>query len=171
MNVIKEMTEWHAHPINPVGSRSVSAKMGFAQPYDVDAAGMRAAFQLRLIVEKLLWEEEHDCFITDRSASDNLAYSMMHCQEVGTLKGYRDLVQKTNDRYDVIFFLPIDSFIKLGGDPARKDDLEYHRYYEGILRGTFTASMPIVTVSARNCEERKDFVRQTMRDFKRRGLF
>ena len=39
-------------PVNPVGSRSVSAAMGFASPYDVDKAGKRSEFQRRLVTEK-----------------------------------------------------------------------------------------------------------------------
>src|SRR5271165_1540913 len=65
-------------PFNPVGSRSVALAMGFASPYDVDKAGKRAEFQLRLVTEKLAWEAAHDSFVSDRTTMDNLAYSMLH---------------------------------------------------------------------------------------------
>ena len=65
-------------PVNPVGSRSVSAAMGFASPYDVDRAGKRSEFQQRLLDEKLAWERDHEAFVTDRTTLDNLAYTTLH---------------------------------------------------------------------------------------------
>ena len=65
-------------PINPVGSRSVAAAMGFASPYDVDAAGKRAEFQKRLLTEKVAWEKGRESFVTDRTTMDNITYTVLH---------------------------------------------------------------------------------------------
>lgn len=38
-------------------------------------------------------------------------------------------------QYDIVVFCPISAFHTHSGDPARLDDLMYHRRYEWLLRG------------------------------------
>lgn len=124
-------------PLNPIGSRSVSKAMGYASPYDVDAAGQRAEFQRRLLANKVLWERTHDAFVTDRTPFDNLAYTIIHdvravdeCMLQSVLIGA--------ERYTHIVFCPVDQFCSLDGDGARVLDLTYQRLYEVVLGGLFT---------------------------------
>src|SRR5271156_759782 len=65
-------------PVNPIGSRSIALEMGFTNPYDVDKHGLRNVFQRKLFASKSQWEAECDDFLTDRTAFDNLAYTLVH---------------------------------------------------------------------------------------------
>ena len=119
---------------NPIGSRSVAADMGFANPYDVDAAGRRVEFQTRLVTEKRAWEDAHDSFITDRTTVDNLAYSALHMVEAID-SDYLKFCLDGLARYTHIFFCPSRVFCNPAGDPARVQDLTYHRLYDIMLEG------------------------------------
>lgn len=119
-------------PLNPVGSRSVAAEMGFASPYDVDKAGKRAEFQRRLLAAKLAWEAEHESFVTDRTTLDNLAYTLMH--DARAIDA--DMLTSARagfGRYTHVLFTPIASFCSPGNDPARVSDLIYAQLYEWTL--------------------------------------
>lgn len=128
------ISETYKIPINPVGSRSVSQAMGFASPYDVDKAGLRAVFQRRLLVEKTTWESDHESFVTDRTTLDNLAYTTLHDVKSITPDDIA-LCSHGMVRYTHIVWLPVDSFCNVGGDPARNDSVVYHQLYEAVLRG------------------------------------
>src|SRR4029079_2693859 len=65
-------------PMIQVGARTVAAEMGYASPYEVDAAGRRAEFQLRLLRSKINEELCTDSFVTDRSVADVLTYFALH---------------------------------------------------------------------------------------------
>lgn len=128
-NFLHEKYGW---PICPVGSRSVAAAMGFASPYDVDAAGKRAEFQRCLFEEKRDWENAHDDFITDRTHLDNLVYSSMHgAAATVDLNAYLMAMK----RYHVVFFCDVRQFQKTGDDPQRVHDKTYHLIYDCLLRG------------------------------------
>jgi len=121
-------------PMNPVGSRSVAAAMGFASPYDVDAAGRRAEFQRRLVTEKVAWEAEHDDFVTDRTTLDNIAYTVMH--DVHAID--QELLDAAIDgfcRYEYVIFCPMSAFWSIGDDPVRVVSRVYHRIYEAVVDG------------------------------------
>lgn len=123
-------------PINPVGSRSVSAAMGFASPYDVDAAGKRGEFQRRLQEEKIAWEMAHDSFVTDRTTLDELVYTMFH--DVDTAAGeYYERALAHMARYDLVFFCPVRAFCKVDGDKARRDSMPYQVLFSDVLGGLF----------------------------------
>lgn len=135
--LVREMNKTLRLPVCPVGSRSVSSAMGYDSPYDVDAAGDRSAFQLRLLREKASWEKEHQSFITDRTHFDNLAYTAMHAAESLDMDFLNEIVE-SSWVYTHVFFLPADEstdFISLGADGARVDSLAYHRVYSVLLRG------------------------------------
>lgn len=123
-------------PLCPVGSRSVSKAMGFSSPYDVDAAGQRGAFQRRLQAEKEAWEKEHEAsgFVTDRTHLDQLAYVSLH--DIGTVDAalWRAHINACA-RYTHIFYCPVATFCQPAGDPARIQDLTYHRVYDTLLKG------------------------------------
>ena len=153
-------------PENPVGSRSVAAVMGFASPYDVDAAGKRAEFQRRLLAEKLAWEAEHDAFVTDRTTFDNLAYTILHDARAVDEDQLRAAARGVR-RLTHVFFCPLDAHQKTGDDPARVHDRAYHLVYEAILVGIFTRLTPsvaIVQLRTGDLEERKRVVRSLVED-------
>lgn len=126
-------------PICPVGSRSVASAMGFASPYDVDAAGQRAAFQEKLFLDKRAWEREHreTGFVTDRTHFDNLVYTMMHAPDAITEQRVLDVVD-AGVVYDLVFLCPSDrpdDFVDPGDDPARRTERGYHYVYGAAIRG------------------------------------
>lgn len=128
------VSERYGLPINPVGSRSVSAAMGFASPYDVDAAGKRGEFQRRLQEEKIAWEMAHDSFVTDRTTLDELVYTMFH--DVDTAAGeYHERAVAHMARYDLVFFCPARAFCKVDGDKARRDSMPYQVLFSDVLDG------------------------------------
>jgi hypothetical protein len=121
-------------PMTPVGSRSVSRAMGFASPYEVDAAGKRAEFQRRFLREKLAWEAEHDSFVTDRSTLDLIAYWSMH--DVASVEA-DDLAMAVLGvrRLTHLFYCPYDAFHDLKSDPARIQSHTYHRVFDVFAEG------------------------------------
>ena len=151
-------------PDNPVGSRSVAAAMGFASPYDVDAAGKRAEFQRRLLAEKLAWEAEHDAFVTDRTTFDNLAYTILHDARAVDEDQLRAAARGVR-RLTYVFFCPLDAHQKTGDDPARVHDRAYHLVYEAVLRGLFLQFAPsvfFVELASGDLEERLKTVREVL---------
>lgn len=133
------VAERYGLEMNPVGSRSVAAAMGFASPYDVDAAGQRGAFQRRLQLEKATWEDERASFVTDRTFLDEMAYTMMHDVSAVTA-AYYATAERGMARYTHVFVCPIDVFQKVGDDPHRKKDPTYHRLFECALDGLLQKS-------------------------------
>lgn len=151
--------------MNPVGSRSVAAAMGFASPYDVDAAGKRLAFQERLIEEKLAWELGKESFVTDRTPLDNLAYVMMHGGAGTVSVRYLEAFERNIVLYTHVFVCPIAAFQKMGDDPARKHEPEYHHLYEAALVGLLDAYVPVHKRFVVNVSEailRKKFVDEVL---------
>lgn len=120
--------------VNPVGARSVSQAMGFDTPYGVDAAGKRSEFQRRLLDEKMAWEASHEKFVTDRTTIDNLAYTAMHGVETID-KSFLDSVFESMKRYQCIVYCPVRAFCDPGGDPARVQDMTYHRLFDATIYG------------------------------------
>ena len=132
------LAQWVAEhlgiPMNPVGSRSVSQAMGFASPYDVNAAGKRGEFQRRLIAEKVAWEAAHESFVTDRTTFDNIAYTALH--DVHSIDA--ELMRAAEvgaDRYSLIVICPMRVFFNPGNDPARVKDRTYHELFEALVLG------------------------------------
>jgi len=132
--LLKHFSEALNLPINPIGSRSVAAELGFASPYDVDKAGQRAHFQQLLLMKKLRWEAATDAFVTDRTPFDNLTYAAFHDvhsidenQLSSSLLGMK--------RYTHVFLCPIGAVFNPGDDAARLKDRMYHILYESMLRG------------------------------------
>ncbi len=149
-------------PFNPVGSRSVSKAMGFETPYHVDQAGKRAEFQRRLLLEKTLWENEHEAFITDRSTMDNLAYTILHdCKSID--RELLDQAIKGVRRYTHIVFCPVSVFCNTGGDNNRLQSLVYHELCDVLIRALHVRydmkRTPIHIVYAKVKQERVDCVR------------
>jgi predicted ATPase len=123
-------------PINPIGSREIAAKMGFASPYDVDLVGRRAEFQRLLLAEKIAWENEHEAFVTDRTVVDNLTYTALH--DVASIDEATIHAVRTHfPRYTHRILCPMASFFDAAGDPARVKGRAYHEIFEGCLRGMF----------------------------------
>lgn len=149
-------------PLNPVGSRSVAAAMGFASPYDVDKAGKRAEFQQRLLREKMAWEAEHDAFVTDRTVADNLAYLVLH--DVRAVD--EDLIRVVRDgvrRYTNVFYCPFQTFCAPGGDPARVPDLGYQWAYDAALVGVLSRlGRSVVALHHVDLNVRKSVVNQVV---------
>lgn len=120
--------------INPVGSRTVSAAMGFKSPYDVDAFGKRAEFQKKLLEDKMSWETERDSFLTDRTHLDNLVYSVMHnCVQTVNVDFINSAIAYSK-LYTHIVFFPLDSFINVAEDSCRLNNIEYQKTYEFLLK-------------------------------------
>lgn len=135
VNELRKYLPWLEY--NPVGARSVAKEMGFASPYDVDAAGKRFEFQARLREAKIAWEAQHESFITDRTHLDNVVYLAMHAPNVFDLPGVVHVAVMANQamgRYTTVVLCPLYVFHEVGDDKARKDDAQYHRTYEAMLR-------------------------------------
>ena len=146
--LVQKMNEGLRLPVCPVGSRSVSAAMGFASPYDVDAAGERATFQRRLLREKASWETSHQDFITDRTHFDNLAYTAMHAPAALDMGFLTEVIQAAQ-AYTHVFFLPVEvpsDFISTASNNARIDNLTYHMVYSTLLRGLLERHCKRLTV-------------------------
>lgn len=145
-------------PVNPVGSRSVAAAMGFASPYDVDKVGRRAEFQRRLIAEKAAWEVKNDAFVTDRTTADHLAYQSLH--DVHSVTD--DIIESARDglrRYTHVFYCPFDAFCRPDHDPARVQDMAYHFVYDAVLVGLLSRlGATVIRVQPTDVASRKAFV-------------
>lgn len=126
-------------PLCPVGSREISREMGFETPYDVDKAGLRGEFQRQLLQRKRAWEAEHDTFVTDRTHSDNHAYTLAH--DPSTAGELRTEYAAANRRYTHVFFCPMGSFQDLADDPARHRDRLYHERFEANLMRVLPPSL------------------------------
>lgn len=122
-------------PMNPVGSRSVAREMGFESPYDVDRAGKREEFQRRLQREKMAWELAHESFVTDRSTLDELVYTSFHDVQTACSPTYFDAALSHMNRYDLVFYCPVDTFVNLDGDPSRLNELRYQQNFDRCLAG------------------------------------
>ncbi len=154
----KFIAERYSLPICPVGSRSVAKAMGFENPYDVDKAGKRLEFQLKLFHDKRAWENENPRFVTDRTHFDNLSYTAMHdCADKlpnWAFDAYVDAVKS----YDCVFLLPLCSFQNLGEDPARVDNPTYHLMFDMLLGGLLTTYVPHSLQILRDFKHRQDDV-------------
>jgi hypothetical protein len=127
--------------LNPVGSRSVSRAMGFASPYDVDAAGRRGEFQRRLTEEKVAWEATHENFVTDRTTLDNIAYTTMHdARHVDRALFGTALVGLA--RYTHVVYCPVSVFCDIANDPARINDFTYHVLYNVLVDALIAKYLP-----------------------------
>lgn len=129
--------------VNPVGSRSVAADMGFASPYEADKAGRRAEFQARLIAEKREWEIQHlsSGFVTDRTTVDNLAYMALH--DVANVTDEMLASVSAGMRlYTHVIYCPVSSFCQVGNDPVRVKEMAYHRVYDALLNGLLSKYLP-----------------------------
>lgn len=146
------MSERLGSLICPVGSRSVSASMGFTSPYDVDAAGRRREFQMRLLSEKRAWEREHEEFVTDRTHLDNLAYTLEHAPfTLAVDDDFQAQIDFAMKRYTHIVFCPMSAVFNTGEDPQRMESREYHKRYEDRLRavaGSFIRMAPILWLTS-----------------------
>ena len=149
-------------PFNPIGSRNVAKMMGYANPYEVDAAGKRAEFQRRLITEKLEWEWATPHFVTDRTPCDNLAYTLLHdvrCVDSAML----DRVAAGMRQYTHVIFCRMSGFFALNGDPVRVPEHTYHEMYELVLAGLLDRfkgeQARVFELRASNLEDRKALIR------------
>lgn len=155
-------------PYNPVGSRSVAKAMGFDSPYDVDAAGLRAEFQRRLVIEKCAWENEAPVFVTDRTTLDNLAYTMLH--DVKSIDSeLLDAIIAGLSRYTHIIYCPVDTFCRPGDDKARLQDMTYHKLYDIVIKALVEKHLPsktrFYTLHTEGVEDRRVWIERTLRTY------
>lgn len=130
----KWVSETYRVPMNPVGSRLIAREMGFHSPYDVDKAGKRAAFQRRLQLKKVVWEMDHDIFVTDRTTLDDFCYMALH--EVRAIDDeFLGRAFAHLNRYTHIVYCPLDVFCDPAGDPNRVQDRAYHRVFDMMIQG------------------------------------
>lgn len=133
-------------PLNPVGARSVSAAMGFKTPYEVDTVpGARAAFQRKLIADKLAWENAHESFVTDRTPLDNITYTVMHDHKAIDAELLASASAGTRC-YTHVIQCTMATFFHPGDDAARVKDATYHELYECVLNGLLDRHVPGVRV-------------------------
>lgn len=151
-------------PLNPIGSRSVAIEMGFASPYDVDAAGMRAEFQEQLQRRKIAWEQAHDSFVTDRTTLDEYVYAQIH-DPSGVSQHYATAAFAHFARYTHVFYCPFDVFCDLAGDPKRMQSYDYQRDFDRILRSILPPR--VVRLDVAHLETRKRVVMETL--FRKKG--
>lgn len=132
--IITEVNKVFNLEFNPVGSRSVAARMGYDNPYDVDKDGRREEFQYRLMADKTEWEREHPDFISDRTTFDVLTYTVLHDINAVNDK-FVQLATAGWDNYTHVFFFSIEEFHNLGDDPVRVKSKTYHEVYEATMLG------------------------------------
>lgn len=132
------------HSFVEVGSRTVVKELGLDLPYQVDALGLREKFQRLLFQRKQEEEQKHESFVTDRTSIDNLCYA-----ELGGFRDqeFRYACYEDAHRYDKIVLCRMGRYFHLGGDPARKQDVEYHREFESkLVRHLELAGLPYTEV-------------------------
>lgn len=140
-SIASEVAEVYGIPLCPVGARTVAAEMGFKNPYEVDAAGKRHEFVRRLLQAKSDWEAAHNAFVTDRAHFDNLVYTIVHNQDVVT----PELTLATATaarRYTNVILCRTDVFQRLGADPTRRHEPEYHAHFQSVLVGLLERHWP-----------------------------
>lgn len=169
--LMKAIAAKYEIPIVPIGARSVAIEMGFASPYDADAANKRYELQERVFHTKLQWELDHESFVTDRTVFDNLVYATMHgCADritVQELERYRDGML----RYTTVFFLPISAFHNLGSDPMRIPNLGYHHLFETLGRGLLARYQVPHVVLEGEPETRIEQIGWALQEATRKGLW
>lgn len=151
--------------MNPVGSRSVADEMGFDSPYDVDKAGARREFQLKLQLDKIEWEREHDSFVTDRTTIDDMCYSLLHDHRIVD-KEFMRRAQRHVSNYDVIFYTPVKAFCNLAGDPARLHDMSYQIAFDFMARGVLDDWYPdkFISLMTSSLRSRRAMVLRVVED-------
>ncbi len=142
-------------PFNPVGSRTTAKEMGFDSPYDVDKAGKRAEFQLRLQSGKMKWENEHDSFVTDRTSFDELVYTVLHDVKAVDER-FLDRVLSHMQRYTHIVYCPVSVFCNVSDDLIRVQDATYQRVFDLTLVGALATWSPksLLVLDEKGVEER-----------------
>ncbi len=122
-------------PLQPSFARAVAADMGFASPYDVDAAGKRDAYQMQVLARMITWQSDHRAsgYVADRSVFDVLTYTQIHCSQRAVVE-CRDALLLTKKRYHALVLCPMASWFDTGTDPARRHDRIYHLEFEQMLR-------------------------------------
>jgi hypothetical protein len=125
-------------PLQPSFARRVAREMGFGDnPYDVDVAGQRDAFQLRVLACMIAWQHDQRAgFVADRSVFDVLTYTSLHASSRAIQESEESIMLAHRQgmlSYDRLYLCPIASFFKLGDDPARVQSLTYHKIYEQLL--------------------------------------
>lgn len=149
-------------PMCPVGSRETAAAMGFSSPYDVDKAGKREAFQRKLIEDKRAWEAANDAFVTDRTHSDNYAYTLIH--DPAAVLRLLEMYERANLVYTHVFFCPIGSHFDPGDDPQRRAGFDYHSKFESELMLALPASLsPAAKLIVVHPSEREDRIALVLR--------
>jgi len=128
--------------MNPVGSRTVASEMGFDNPLDIDSAGKREEFALKLATRKRGWEMNHSSFVTDRTPIDDLVYSAFLGDARTIDEPMLQLAIEGLARYTHVVVLPFDGFHSLGDDPTRVQDTAFQKLYELTLQALLDAYLP-----------------------------
>lgn len=146
--IITEVNKHFGLEFNPVGSRSVAARMGYDNPYDVDKDGRREEFQYLLMSDKIDWERSNNNFISDRTTFDVLTYTVLH--DINAVnEQFVKMAIKGWDRYTHVFFFSIEEFHNVGDDPVRIKSKTYHEIYEATMIGLidrYTKNSKIIPV-------------------------
>ena len=130
---------------------------------------VRGLFQQKLQLAKIEWETEHDSFVSDRTTVDDFVYCALH--NVGAIdEAFIERAAAHLARYDLIFFTPVDAFIKIGGDPNRVADKAYHYVFETIADGALIWWLgndwneKVCVLGLEGLEERRELVWQRIAD-------
>ena len=149
-------------PLSPSMARQAAESLGLDSPYEVDqrapgdrrtgATALRERLQRLITHRRLAWQDEHaDGFVSDRTSYDDLAYSVLHGCSARTIQEMSDAVDLQHNRlrptYDRVVLCPVESFWQHGGDPARVNDLAYHRRFQDVLLQLFAAHRVLVDTS------------------------
>lgn len=160
--LMKLISEHFKLEANPIGSRSVAKDMGFASPYDVDAAGKRTEFQTRLLESKATWEMSRDAFVTDRTTFDNLVYASLH-QVHGVTEEYLKAAVLGVFRYTHVIYCPLSAFFNPGDDAARVKERTYHELYDYMLWGLLerhVSSSSLLALTDDNLQKRWEVAKE-----------
>lgn len=156
----KYISEEFNIPLNPVGSRSVAASMGFKNPYDVDKASLAVYDALRdsdegekkAATAALLAYDGHETtcrgLFQMELQAQKIAWEREHNSFVTdrstvddfvycALHGHEHITEeyikaakKHFAEYDLVFLTPMNVFISNKPDPVRNMDWNYSRLFE-----------------------------------------
>lgn len=152
-------------PVLHSQARALSAQMGFASPYDVDAVGRRGEFQRRLLEQKIDDEKDRQSFISDRSVVDVLTYYAMH-DPVNMDDALIESSKLAFDHYTHVFLCPMGAVWKPGDDTARVKNRGYHRIFQELCFAwvrkfhCYSTDVRLLTLAMDSLEERIAYVRQ-----------
>jgi nicotinamide riboside kinase len=115
--------------------------------------------QLKILLDQMNAEREHQSFVSDRSVIDNLAYIKFHAEKNESPQTYQKALKfvetyiETEKPYDILFF--VDEYFELEDNGIRNLDKDQQEYVYNFLK-TFAQqfckehNIKLVTICGKN---------------------